>query len=71
MDTKMFYDHITPYIPNMTQLKAYLISEYWREFWENPRQFKDTDLPKIITDWVEREIQNGSRNEWGKFERRK
>lgn len=65
----LWYEHIEPYIPNMTQLKARLIASYWREFWENPDRFKGTNLPKIISDWVETEVKNGSYNEWGEFRR--
>ena len=69
MSVMLFYDHIKPYISNMTQVKASLICTYWREFWENPDKFKDTDLPKIISDWAEKESQNIVYDEWGGYRR--
>lgn len=59
------FDHLVPYIPNIGQTEAELIHGYWRAFDEHPDQFKDTDLPNIITEWLKEELPKWERDERG------
>lgn len=59
------------YIPELTQLKIMLIKDYWRGFYEHPDNFRETDLPQIISEWLEREIPKYERDPRGAFVKKK
>lgn len=62
---------IKKYIPDITQEKARLISSNWREFWDHPDRYKNTDLPQIISDWVNEEIKHWHYDEYYDWRRDK
>lgn len=48
------YDELIKYIPEITKRQAMMIKKYWSPYWDNPREFENTDLKDIIIDWCNR-----------------
>ena len=51
-DSKEFKNLRNNYIPDLTSDQAEMIKKYWSAFWDNPEEFKDTDLKDIIVNWT-------------------